>query len=361
MCFNINLETSGNWIFLQILFICFLNPFAAFSQAMLDVKTEPEPYTILYDKMNPEYPVKSKISYSEYRKENGNRKDTLRMEVFDKKGELMKTVSYHNGRRTEATLYQRGKNFMEWWQDQSKGDKVSKYISRTNYTSFGKFASFNNATITNGDTVSTGKAKFTYNAERQLIRREDYTSGQMLIFRTFEYKKQNMIRAYIQVVNSVGTRYEYEYNDKNQPVAKKVSLVRNGQPEVFEYNYYEYVGEQLISERFSDSQRPGVDVNAKYSYGPAGRLTDIKIQQDTLYRDIHYEYSQSKLKKISVKTNTWGGFNKFLLFIYTNPLLKAPIAYETEFFYDIRDNLVQIKELVNGELQSDRRYILEYY
>ncbi|OOQ60705.1 hypothetical protein [Mucilaginibacter pedocola] len=337
-----------------------------YAQELIDVKVEPQSVEFnLYAAQQSIKNIKTLVFINKLDQYKGSRVDTSRLEFYDKAGNKTKSYSFSAGRRTGELNFQTLYNNKVWqWQSTSFNDKNRVSVSQSIRDAKGKDLMYHNRDIMNGDTMSFGDAIFTYNASGQLIKRDDFRNGKLVLRKTFEYKGTDMVLAQVRSnfdPQDFHQEYRYTYNSDHLPVEKSYSLIRYGKPDPAQVTYFTYKGKNLVNERYPDYSVAGKYIAVDYTYDAQNRLSEAMAKQDTLYRHITYQYEGNKLVKINAETNYWLKFTKELNIPDANSRTPLPMKFERAYTYDSHGHIATITEKLNGELKTERYYSIAYY
>jgi hypothetical protein len=236
------------------------------------------------------------------------------------------------------------------------------YIGKTKYNSLNKPTSIESSTLIKGDTTGRTVTKYIYDDKGRLIKREDFLNAKNINNKTYKYEDSNMVKVELDRPGFSYLAYtEYLYDQNHQPIEKKEYQIRDGKTTSTKYSKYAYNDKKLVSETHQDHIDSKTIIQVDYSYDANNRLQNITAKTDTLYAIINYEYKDTCLVKITAKMNAWNKFTGYLYVPNANPSTPMPFIFEREFFYDDKRNLIQNKDTLNGKLQANRVYIIEYY
>ncbi len=337
-----------------------------YGQSALDVSVEPRPYDIaIYLKNKPGTHIKQIVYFRDFNIEARNFKDTMSVENYDLAGNLATYVRYYGGKRTNVVTYKiSADSLTREWQSKELTGRKNVTVDHSVYDAKGKMLFFKNIDLNfKGEVLGWDSTRFLYNERGNLLKRLQFVNGKTSQYKIYRYKDIDMIQAEIRNPYSPGfySLVEFTYNAIHLPLERRELYVRNNVIEPSGFDRYVYDGKTLVAETYSDSSKPGVEINASYTYDANNRLRTVLVKQDTLYQLVNYEFDAKHLNRITVKTNARNKFYKHIIVWGTSLITVLPIQYEKIFVYDDKDNLIETRQLLNGVLQTDILQKITYY
>lgn len=331
----------------------------AFAHAVLDIMPEPQPYDVTaYTGNTSNKSVKQRT----FIKERGGRKDFFSTEFYDILGRTT-GISYTSGKKTPDVSYEYypGQNMSIW---RTEGKDKSITVHKTVYRGPGDEPPLftESATTLKGDTLSINNARFEYNADGLLLKRQDFLKHKVYATKTYRYDQKDLVWAevrspYSPTYNAV----KFSYDNNHHVIAATDYFFRPGKTDTVASFFYTYDKDKLIAERDIDPSDPKKYISISYTYDDNGRISSMVSKEDTLYRQTTFQYTGKLLTKVTVKANDPYKLGKGYYTTSPNALTKMPMTNEFTYVYDDKGYLIKLTEVLNGVMLSALTYEMEYY
>lgn len=338
----------------------------SFAQKNEDVIVEPEPHKLdeYFKKHNPSG-IKKVYIISKNKKTDFTN-DTLNVDLYNEDGLKTHTIRYEKNSPASnlQLIYDDNRNLVKSIYTQNKVKE------RTGITDF-KYDNENQLTeeyyksIFGENIERTVTKKYKY-IDKKLVEKTIYQTNNLTQTDSFFYSKNNLTSH--KTVYSLGNNdFEntYTYNKLGQLEKKETySISKDGQKNLFGKATYKYEKDKLISisEIEGKNLLNNEPVLTYYHYGNNGKISKMRVEYKSFYREVDYEYSGQKIISINVITNTENSaYMKFWTSTFGHYIDKMPFTYKEVFDFDDKDNLIRKKILINDELINEVNYIIEYY
>lgn len=348
----------------RLIIIIFLFPLIVVGQKNYSVLVEPEPYmlTPYFDDMS-ETGLRTIAVVSKSR-QKGFVEDTLNISYYNTKGQKIRVERYKSNKPKSKTLlkYSDDNKLLEW--------QMYDYGREYNIT---KSSFYYNAdkqeTISVYSTESKGKVR------GKQIKRSEYDRDKLMLKKFFTNEVQSNVDSFIydndmliEYINSTSMGFAfktfYAYDSLNQLISRKTYQQLNNDLELYDEKLFFYSDGNLIEDR-ELTQANLLDSNyviTKYNYYDDRQLQDMNVTYKDNFRDVHFEYKKGKKSRVLIKTDILNSaYLKYWIVSSVNSYYDLPIDYEETFIYDSKGNITNKKISINGELESNVDYVIEYF
>lgn len=348
------------------IFLFSLFSMISFAQKNEDVIVEPEPHKLdEYFKRYNSTGIKKVYTISKNKKTNFT-DDTLNIDLYNKDGLKIQTIRYEKNSPSSSLelIYDDNRNIVKTIFSQNK---IKERIGITDfvYDDRNQLIEEFYKSIFEENIERTVTKKYKY-IDKKLVEKAIYQTNNLAQKDSFFYSKNNLTLHKI-VYSSGNNDFEniYTYNKLGQLEKKETnSIFKNSQKNIFGKTAYKYEDNKLIS----ISEMEGKNLSNRepvltfYSYDNNGKLSKMRVEYKSFYREIDYEYSGQKIISINVITNTDNSaYMKFWTSTFGHYIEKMPFNYKEIFDFDHKDNLIRKKIFINDELIHEVNYIIEYY
>lgn len=351
---------------LFVLFLlCFFSTFS-FAQKNEDVIVEPEPHkTEEYFKQDNSSGIKTVYIISKNKKTNFTN-DTLNADFYNVEGLKTQTIRFEKNSPVSK---------LDIEYDENRNRKTSIYTQnnikeRTGTTEF-KYNEKNQLleeefkSVFAGSTERTVTKKYNY-INQKLIDKSIYQSDKLSQKDSFIYDGDKLILHEL-TYSSGHNNFEnvYTYNESGQLIRRETnSLNKDNQKIIYGKADYRYNDDKLvfISEMEGQNLQNNEAVLTFYDYYENGKISKMRVEHKSFYREVAYIYDGRKIVSINVHTNTDNSaYLKFWTSTFGNYIDKMPFNYKEEFGYDHKDNFINKKIFINNELINEVTYLIDYY
>lgn len=332
-----------------------------------DVIVEPEPH-ILYEyfKKDNHSGIKKVYTISKNKKTNFAN-DTLNIDLYNEQGLKTQTIRYQKNSPTSNLQFIYDEN----------GNQVKSIYSqnnvkdRTDITIF-KFNSNNQLIEEDFQSLFAGSLersvtkKYKY-IEDKLVEKSIFQNNILTQTNSFLYDNKKLM-LHKQVYSSGNNNYEniYIYDKSGNLIQRETKgiYIPNGTTELIGIVKYQYENDKLISVIESEWQnfQNNESVLTFYDYNEDNKISKMRVEYKSFFREVNYEYKNQKIVSIKVFTNTDNSAHmKFWTSTFGNYISEMPYHYKEQFDHDDKGNLTSKKIFVNNELIHEVHYIIEYY
>lgn len=348
-----------------LIILCLFTTFL-FAQKNEDVIVEPEPHKP--EQYFKDYnPSGIKTVYIISKNKNTNFvNDTLNVECYNKQGLKTQIIRYEKNIPAGILdiLYDEKGNRKESISSFVKV-KGRTGISKFRYDQHNQLLAEEYRSVFAGKTERTVDKKYTYDNQK-LVERKIYQSNTLSQTDSFFYNKERLI-FHKQTYHTGNNNYEniYTYNGSGLLTKRETySDFNHNQKNIFGKAEYSYEDDQLVyvSEMEGLNLQNNELVQTRYDYDEKGKISKMRVEYKSFYREVTYTYDGQKIVSICVNTNTDNSaYMKFWTSTYGNHIDKMPFDYKEEFGYDSKNNFINKKIFINDELVNEVSYIIEYY
>ena len=277
--------------------------------------------------------------------------DTLVIKNYNEKGEPFKVINYKDNKPSEILNIE------------YENSIISKLES----------------TILDLKQTYTEKYKFSYN-KNNLLENTEFLSYRNYeqVPKSYTFMKKNIYDNQNRIIKKQFDNWSIEYNYKNDllentktvrfgKLAQTIGFYYTDQKKVskivdsneYEMNYDYDKNENLTKYNYQNKTKQGLDREIVYVFDKDNFLKESTYKEDSGTANLFLEYNENNiLKKVSVKSK-----NNFIVIIpynYSNNE-KEILNFTREYYYDENNSLTEIKHYLNGTLQKEIIFKIEYY
>lgn len=349
-----------------ILTFCLLTV-PTFAQKNDDVLVEPQPH-----QLNQYYPNVSssgkKVVYTIVKAQGFNLvNDTLNADFYNEQGFKIKKVRYENN-QPESSLelrYDENGNEIESKYEKRNLKNVLSFTEST-YNSQNRLIQVQSKTKKLDDIEINLTKKYNYKDD-QLIEKKIYQGKNNAQIDSFFYHNKLLVQhklIYTQAIYAFENSYAYDH--KGQLILKETRSFDKdkGTKELTGKTEYTYGKGKLIAvtELLAKNLIKKEHVRTFYSYNSNDQLATMRVEYNSFYREVKYEYTGEKISTIKVISNSDNNaYLKFWVATYGNVISEFPFQYQEKLTYDDKDNLISKKIFLNEEPIREILYHIEYY
>ena len=339
----------------------------SFAQKNEDVIVELEPHRLdEYFKKDNHSGIKKVYTISKNKKTNFAN-DTLNVDLYNEQGLKIQTVRYEKNSPASNLqfIYDDNRNHVKSIYTQNKV-KERTSITEYKYDSNNQLIEEDNQSMFAGSLERTVTKKYKY-IDGKLVEKSIYQNNTLNQINSFFYDNDNLIlhqQIYLSGNNNYENTYIYDGSGKLIQRETKAIYTPNNTTELIGIVKYQYENEKLTSVIESEWQnfKNNESVLASYSYNENNKLSKMRVEYKSFFREVNYEYSNQKKVTINVVTNTDNSaYMKFWTSTFGNYIEKMPFNYKEQFDHDEKENLISKKIFINDELIYEVNYIIEYY
>lgn len=312
--------------------------------------------------------LKRQTAITKFNKNFNSINDTSSITLFNTEGKRASIILFKRNKRQDEYGYSYYKlglksGFMEI---SNEHNQATKRINDTIFNKDQTIAELTHKVVLKSDTAYRFAYQFTYDKSKRLVKKVYRINNSTLI----NYSELTYLGDKIQKIKFVPTptikntylETIFDYDTIGYLIKKEKFDVRNGIRKLINYNDYHYKNKKLIQEQYGTFDRIKDVTNTDYHYFDDGKLSMLTIRKDTLSKTITYNYNGALLSKVHGETNTTVGIDReFSSQIWLYREKSLPIKFDVEYLYDQKQNLIDTKYYVNGELRGDYQMQLEYY